>query len=293
MLFIYYLYQGHKGNITSLVSSPGYLISGATDGQIKLWNATDPTRGCYKTTEAHGTSISTLAVEGSTLFSSGRDFSLCAWQLPGMELICRKEAAHSEEVSAMVLVGTTLVTAVSDSLKMWQLEAGDLVEVKVIPDLPHKVRALTYDRRREFLYSGAHNTIHVWQAQNRFPLRNKIESMGFSSIYSLATTAQFLVVGTYNQNIQVLDIGTYQHYRTLTGHIGTVTCLLTTPHDHGQFVFSGSQDTTVQLWNLENMLPVQSFQRHETPVTGLALHNDWFFSASEEKEIKVFKRVKS
>lgn len=232
-------------------------------------------------------------MEGVTLYSSGRDLSLCAWQLPGMELLCRKEAAHSEVVSAMMVLGAILVTAVSDSLRMWQLEGGQLVQVKTIPELPHKVRALTYDRRRGLLYSGAHNTIHVWQAQNPFPLRNKIESMGFSSIYSLATTAQFLVVGTYNQNIQVLDIDTYQHYRTLTGHIGTVTCLLTTPHGNGQFIFSGSQDTTVQLWNLDNMLPVQSFQRHETPVTGLALYNDWFFSASEEKEIKVFKRLKS
>lgn len=208
-----------------------------------------------------------------------------------MELICRKETAHSEELSAMIVMGSYLVTAISHSLKIWQIQGDYLVEVKVVDNIAQKIRALTHDKRKGHVYSGAHNTIHMWQGDGNFVLKNKIESQSFSSIYSLVTTPQFLIVGTYNQNIQVLDIETYQHCRTLTGHIGSITCLLTTTQ--GGYVFSGSHDTTVQLWNLENMLPIQIFQRHQAPVTGLVLHNDWFFSSSEENEIKVFKRVKT
>lgn len=52
-------------------------------------------------------------------------------------------------------------------------------------------------------------------------------------------------IGTFNQNIQIMDVQSHNHIRTLTGHIGTVTCLCTTPC--GQFMFSASVDTTVQV----------------------------------------------
>ena len=52
-------------------------------------------------------------------------------------------------------------------------------------------------------------------------------------------------VGTFNQNIQIMDVQSHNHIKTLTGHIGTVTCLCTTPC--GQFMFSASVDTTVQV----------------------------------------------
>lgn len=42
-----------------------------------------------------------------------------------------------------------------------------------------------------------------------------------------------------------MDVQSHNHIRTLTGHIGTVTCLSTTPC--GQFMFSASVDTTVQV----------------------------------------------
>jgi len=42
-----------------------------------------------------------------------------------------------------------------------------------------------------------------------------------------------------------MDVQSHNHIRTLSGHIGTVTCLCTTPC--GQFMFSASVDTTVQV----------------------------------------------
>ena len=43
----------------------------------------------------------------------------------------------------------------------------------------------------------------------------------------------------------------------------------------------------VQVWNLENMLPILALQRHEKPVQALALCQDSVFTGSEDMAIKV------
>ena len=43
----------------------------------------------------------------------------------------------------------------------------------------------------------------------------------------------------------------------------------------------------LQIWNLENMLPIQTLQRHEGSVNTLILHGDYLLSGSEDREIKV------
>ena len=53
--------------------------------------------------------------------------------------------------------------------------------------------------------------------------------------------------GTHNQNIQVYDVASLKHMCSLTGHIGIVTVLRVTETPHGQFMFSASSDTTVQV----------------------------------------------
>lgn len=53
--------------------------------------------------------------------------------------------------------------------------------------------------------------------------------------------------GTYNQNIHVYDVNTYQYVKALVGHIGTVTSLV--PATTGKLLFSASYDTTVQVYS--------------------------------------------
>lgn len=43
----------------------------------------------------------------------------------------------------------------------------------------------------------------------------------------------------------------------------------------------------LQVWNLENMLPIQCLQRHEKCVNALAMWKDTLYSGSEDTEIKV------
>ena len=55
----------------------------------------------------------------------------------------------------------------------------------------------------------------------------------------------FVSAGTHSQNIQVYDKTTLEHLHTLSGHIGRVTVLCAVESAYGEFMFSGSSDTTV------------------------------------------------
>lgn len=43
----------------------------------------------------------------------------------------------------------------------------------------------------------------------------------------------------------------------------------------------------LQVWNLENLLPIQALQRHEKAVLSMAVWQDTVFTGSEDMEIKV------
>ena len=53
--------------------------------------------------------------------------------------------------------------------------------------------------------------------------------------------------GTHNQNLQVYDVSSLQHVCSLSGHIGIVTVIKVSESSYGQYMFSGSSDTTVQV----------------------------------------------
>ncbi len=43
----------------------------------------------------------------------------------------------------------------------------------------------------------------------------------------------------------------------------------------------------LQVWNLENMLPILALQRHEKAVHAMAVYQDAVYTGSEDMEIKV------
>lgn len=57
------------------------------------------------------------------------------------------------------------------------------------------------------------------------------------------------IVGTYNNNIQIFDVESHSHVRSLAGHISTVSALLVSPS--GRFLFSASYDKSIQVRTLD------------------------------------------
>jgi len=281
--------RGHRGTIWSMVSKGHRLFSAGGDKVIKVWNMENVRLArCTEVLEGHTNDIHTMCVGGGKLYSAGSDHAIISWNLENLTLHKKIENAHDNIICAIVYNGKYLFTSSHSCIKVW--DASTLQEVHEMQDLHHWVRALALDTKREKLFSGSHNVVHIWDATGSFGLRGTIDhSLG--SVYSLAVTRHFIIVGTYNQNIHVYDVNSYQSIKALVGHIGTVTGLA--PAVAGKLLFSASYDTTVQIWNLDTMLPMQTLSRHEGSVNCVVIHKDLLLSGSEDMEIKVFKYFKA
>lgn len=224
-----------------------------------------------------------MATYENSLVSGGEDLSIRVWNLDShTEENCIFNA-HDNLISSMVVVGDNLFTASYSLIKVWDMKTLSLVHT--ISGLHHWVRALVVSQDKECLYSGCHNTIGIWSTSGSFQHLGNIPH-NYGSIYSLAITHEFLIAGTYNRNIQVFNLSNNQHVFSLRGHIGVVTSLTVTPSGH--FLVSSSSDQTIMIWNLENMLPIQTLHRHESGVNAVILFRDFLLSGSEDNEIKLF-----
>lgn len=275
--------RGHKKGVWCLALYKQRLYSSGADNLIKVWDLDVLTNGCIKTMEGHTGVVHTMATHENTLVSGGEDLSIRVWNLESHTEENCVFNAHDNLISSMVVVGDNLFTASYSLIKVWDMKTFSLVHT--ISGLHHWVRALVVSQDKDCLYSGCHNTIGIWSTSGSFQHLGNIPH-NYGSIYSLAITHEFLIAGTYNRNIQVFNLSNNQHVFSLRGHIGVVTSLTVTPS--GRFLVSSSSDQTIMIWNLENMLPIQTLHRHESGVNAVILYGDFLLSGSEDNEIKLF-----
>ncbi|XP_077983339.1 uncharacterized protein LOC144438177 [Glandiceps talaboti] len=280
--------RGHEGSILCMVSKEHRLYSAGHSGVIRIWDMDALARGTVQILKGHVGSIHALLAGDDFLYSAGADRSIRSWHYDkrNPEHKIRMDA-HCDCVCALGQAGCNLFSSSHSCIKVWN--AKTLEPVHTIPGLHHWVRALVIDQSKGRLYSGGHNSIYVWDTSNKFALKRKLDHT-HGSVHSLCITGKYLIIGTYNQNMQLYELETLKHLRVITGHVGTITGLIPSPS--GQYLFSASYDNTVQVWNLDNFLPIQSLYRHEGCVNSLVLHNDLLFTGAEDKEIKIFKYFK-
>ncbi|GFN89814.1 E3 ubiquitin-protein ligase traf7-like [Plakobranchus ocellatus] len=279
--------RGHKDVVWALSTKKGHLYSAGADGIIKIWSLEQLAKGCVGNITAHKGVIHCLATWENTLLSAGADKSILLWNLGNCQQISAVHDAHDNIICSMVVCNDLLFTSSFGVIKVWDLKTMHLKTS--LQSEKHWVRALACSRAKDKLYSGSHNAVNVWDIKDKFNKVGSIKHEG-GSIYSLAVSKTYIFAGNsgnYDQSIQVFRVDTHEFVMNFCSHLGTVTHLIVSPS--GQFLISGSHDSTIQFWNLESMLPYQNLSRHQGSVNTLTLHGDFLLSGSEDHEIKVFR----
>ncbi|XP_063950908.1 E3 ubiquitin-protein ligase TRAF7-like isoform X1 [Lytechinus pictus] len=281
--------MGHSSAINCIAIHGHKVYSSGGDFHIKVWNIEKLSKGCIQTMQGHTDTVQALVASSDFLYSAGDDRSIRMWRYDtaGTEYKCRSDA-HAKSISAMIKVGVHIFTSSHSFIKVWTSESLDLIHT--ISGLHHWVRALAVDSKMERLYSGSHNSLSVWDTKPPFALKRKLDHT-YGSIYSIAITHQYILLGTHSQNVQIYDVETYAYIRALAGQIGIINCMVTSPD--GQFLISGSYDNTAMIFNLENFLSLQVLSRHQGSINAIALRNGLLFTGSEDKDIKIFKYFKA
>ncbi|TFL05670.1 WD40 repeat-like protein [Pterulicium gracile] len=216
--------------------SPTSLVSFGCSNSVALWDATDKhERGVLQTLPGHSGLVTCTRFFSDNVLLSADDTGL---------LLCRKRTgetwketfrtqAHKSSISIMCIHASTVITGSSDAeLKVWEVEGDNdrLSERQTIP------------------------------LQGKYPLSLAVTQLP-------ASTSIILAVGCTSQEIQIWirSDSLFVEAASLPGHEDWVRCLaFTTTGIEALSLASGSQDSTIRLWNVE------PFSKTATLVTAAA-----------------------
>jgi WD40 repeat protein len=113
-----------------------------------------------------------------------------------------------------------------------------------------------------------------------------------SCIYSMALTKNHLITASRDQTLIIWDLESYQPTNILRGHTGSVLSVCTSEAlEEKILIYSGGVDGSVICWDLENGSLIREIKAlHDDSVLHIAINDEYLFTSSKDKKIKVWHR---
>lgn len=211
--------------------SPSSLVAFGSSRLIALWRVTKETDTNVRETLSGHQGIVTcvrFASERKLVSADDKGTVICWENIDAQWKITSKTEAHSSSVSSLCIFEDCIVTGSSDtSVKVWRMENGNLVQVQVI---------------------SQGNTYPLTLAMARLP--------GSNAVILAASGTEKKV------NLWLRSSGdSFLHSGSLTGHEDWVKSLVFRPpttENQPLILASGSQDATIRLWRIDNLVNERS-----------------------------------
>ena len=276
----------HSSAVKSVAISPDgqTLVSGSTDGKIKVWNL--ETKEEIHTITKHSGSVNCVAIslDGETLASSSEDATSKIWNLKNGNFI-QGFTGHSRGVTSVVFhpnKQTIFTGSLDNIIRQWDLKTGQITHT--LARHSNGVTSLAISPDGKSIASGSlDKTIIVWTNHTLTGHRATIRSVAISP------DGQTLVSGSDDKEIKVWNLISGELISTLTGHSGSVLSVAISLDR--QTLVSGSEDKTIKLWNLSTGEQIYSIIRHLDAVNSLIFSADGqtIFSGSQDSTIKMWR----
>ncbi|MEV2193595.1 WD40 repeat domain-containing protein [Streptomyces phaeochromogenes] len=253
----------HDGDVRCLFFVPhstggGALVSGSTDGTVRVW---DTSRGTLLNHMTLGGHTWTAAVTGYrnaagslTVAAVNGTGAVKLWREHSEEHHLANMSAHPLEQAAFALAlavgpsGRRLLIGAGRTLRIW-----DIAVHRLLHEYPvgAPVRSLTDTTVPGWVATGhSDGSITVWDtasgARSTFPG----EGEPVTALTALRLGSRDLLAAAGSGSpIDLWDIGTEERMGQLTGHTDTVTALHTISADGAVQLASTARDNTVRLWD--------------------------------------------
>jgi WD40 repeat protein len=175
--------------------------------------------------------------------------------------------------------GTFFVTADDQEIRVWDYETG-AVDDKI--DSPgslvvcNKEMIVFCHQKRVQMY-----TIEVCEKISEFEVEEEITAL------ALTKDSKKLICGFKNGKIRLHDLQDPSSYKNFGKHGDCVNCVLAS--NDGNFVFSGSSDSTIKIWGIDGT-DLQTLKGHHDSVTCLTATKNCktLISGSVDRGIRVW-----
>jgi len=281
-----------------------------------------PTTKARETLSDHGGPISTLCASEEFLFSGSTDMTVKVWELNPVK-VKHTFTGHTQQVTSISKShdNKMICSGSSDcSIKVWDVE--NLTCVSTINTGKDTRSVFVY---RGMVFSGHLKTVMVWDIKKKKMVKELPGQDHWVRSILVANGYCF----TAAQNIQIWDMGTYSHLRTLSKKCGSIYCLglyedwiLSGTYEqklliwdtktyenvgalrhpgpiyalaiNGQRVYTGCYDHIIYEWDLRMLAYpalIRSYVGHSSTVDALCMVNDRLFSGSADCTIKIWRPV--
>jgi len=211
------------------------------------------------------------------IFTGYEDGLICAWNMPGGELI-NLLIGHRERINCITSTdGSLIYSASSDcSIRAWDTKTGYCDSVYKLTD-PISSIAISYSKN--IMYASS------WDKMIRTVdlEANKVTSSFVASkeaIKVMLVTQKYIFVGGCDPVIRGWNLETNE-CKLYQGHVGWVYCI----KEYKNFLFSGGDDRTIKIWDVESCKLLEELYGHDNGVTSLEFANNELFSGSYDHYI--------
>ncbi len=299
--------EGHSDIVWGVVYSPDgkLLVSGSNDKTLKIWQ---PNGTLVQTINAHNDAITSLSFsgDGQRLATSSLDNSVRVWQRKPNSLEFEQQPlhildGHGEGVLSVNYSpdGQILATSSKDkTVKLWDRN-GNLV--KILRGHEGWVHYVSFSPDGQLIASSSEDkTIKIWRRDGTLLTTLTGSSQGVTFV-TFSPDSQTLASGTKDNIIKLWrrsasgsSLGTlpnnynFVSTRTLTGHTNAIWSLSFSPN--GQQLASGSEDNTINIWDVTDGSLVKTLKGHNDAVASVAFSPDGktLASGSYDKSIKLW-----
>jgi WD40 repeat protein len=262
--------------IHAIALAPDGTLAAATDDSLVRLVRGD------STVELHGHVGSVLAVaftpDGKQLISAGEDAYTIVWDTATRTQL-RTFGQHEEPTRALAVLpdGDRVALLVAGKLELWSVAGGTRLRGLAAPG---RIDAFAVNPITGAIAAvGQDGTFVVWDASGRMSAR---PGGAFTAVAYAPNGKALVTAGRGVASVwKVVDDVVGKIERRLDGGTGEVRSVLITP----ELVFTAGNDGTAIVWDREKGKQLGTRDRHDRPISALALGGSTLWIASEDQTL--------
>ncbi|CDR34816.1 F-box/WD repeat-containing protein [Criblamydia sequanensis] len=230
----------------------GKIFAAAITGAIEVFDGT--TGKEIKRLEGHTLEPRDFKMFDGKLISASSDNTIRIWDLEKGETV-RVLGGHAGSVIKLeVYKGTLISTSYDKTLRLWDINSGKELKVLAPPNYLHGF-CLSDGK----IFSVAGDYFYIWDAANG----NEIKVIEYPHpVKNFIAANRKLFIASKKGVIHVLDIETNE-LKKLEGHTKFVTTMV---ESNGK-LFSGSEDRTIRIWDVDSGRELWTLRGHSDQIT--------------------------